>query len=114
MNNEPVNIFVPKDFEDEMEVITTIFTPTNDIGLAIAGENMYPTSTCPILRIFMLETVDHGWAFKEELQAFTFLNFDDAQTFLENLPQMSALEMLILLNGQKEFGETEKEVRFLS
>lgn len=114
MNNEAVNIFMPKEFEDEMEVLTTIFNPTNDIGLAIAGENMHPTSKCPILRIFMLETIDQGWAFKEELQAFTFTNFDDAQTFLENLPQMSALEMLILMNGQKEFEETETEVRFLS
>ncbi|MBU0905900.1 MAG: hypothetical protein KKF57_11970 [Firmicutes bacterium] len=114
MNHEAVHIFVPKEFEDEMEVLTTIFNPTNDIGLAIAGENMHPTSKCPILRIFMLETVDQGWAFKEELQAFTFLNFDDAQTFLENLPQMSGLEMLIILNGQKDFGEIESEVGLLS
>lgn len=99
MNNEAVNIFMPKNFEDEMEVITTIFNPTNDIGLAIAGENLHPTSKCPILRIFMLETVDQGWAFKEELQAFAFLNYDDAQSFLENLPTMSALDLLIVMNG---------------
>ena len=114
MNNEAVNIFMPKNFEDEMEVITTIFNPTNDIGLAIAGENLHPTSENPIIRIFMLENVDQGWAFKEELQAFTFLNYEYAQAFLENLPQMSALEMLIILNGQKDVGETETEVRFLS
>ncbi|WP_342541938.1 hypothetical protein MHH33_12795 [Paenisporosarcina sp. FSL H8-0542] len=114
MNNEAVNIFMPENFEDEMEVIATIFTPTNDIGLAIAGENLHPTSKCPIVRIFMLETVDQGWAFKEELQAFAFSNFDEAQSFLENLPQMSALEMLIILNGQKDFWETKTDVGFLS
>lgn len=114
MNNEAVNIFMPKNFEDEMEVISTIFNPTNDIGLAIAGENLHPTSERPIIRIFMLEIVDQGWAFKEELQAFTFLNYEDAHAFLENLPQMSALEMLIILNGQNDVGETETEVRYLS
>ena len=31
--------------------------------------------------------VDERWAFKEELQAFTFLNYEDAHAFLENPPQ---------------------------
>lgn len=107
MNKEAVNIFIPKNFEDEMEVLTTIFNPTNDIGLAIAGENLHPSSKCPIVRIFMLETVNQGWAFKEELQSFAFSNYDEAQSFLENLPEMSALEMLIILNGQKDLRETD-------
>ena len=51
-NSEAVNIFMPENFEDMMEVITTIFTPTNDIGLAIAGENLHQTSERPINEFF--------------------------------------------------------------
>ena len=114
MMDETVNIFMPKNFEDEMEVISTIFNPTNDIGLAIARENLHPTSERPIIRIFMLETVDQGWAFKEELQAFTFLNYEDAHVFLENLPQMSALEGYLPGSFVIAARDIETEVRLLS
>jgi len=100
-NDEAVKILMPEEFGDEMEILTTVFTPENEIGLVIAGENMYQTSENPVIRIFMLENVDLGWALNEELQAFAFLNYDEAQSFLVNLPNMSALELLIIMNGQE-------------
>jgi hypothetical protein len=42
MINDDFKILIPEDFEDDMQVITTIFNSTKDVGLVIAGEDMYP------------------------------------------------------------------------
>jgi len=105
MNDENVKILIPEGFEDDMEIITTIFSSTKEVGLVIAGEDMYPTSEHPILRIYLLENVDLGWTLQEELHAFAFWNYNDAQSFLENLPTMSALDLLIVMNGQEPYRE---------
>jgi hypothetical protein len=112
MMNEDVNILIPEGFEDDMEIITTIFNLTKEMGLVIAGEDMYPTSKHPILRIYLLENIDVGWAIQKELHAFAFLNYETARLFLENLPNMSALELLIMLNVQEN--SKESEAAFLS
>jgi len=101
--NKDVNLLVPEGFEDDMEIITTIFSSTKDVGLVIAGEDMYPTSEHPVLRIYLLEEIDIGWAIQEELQAFVFLDYDAAKLFLENLPDMSALELLVMMNSRKDY-----------
>ena len=100
--NEDVNILVPEGFEDDMEIITTIFSSTKDVGLVIGGEDMYPTSEHPVLRIYLLEQIDIGWAIQEELQAFAFLDYNTAKLFLENLPNMSALELLVMMNSRED------------
>ncbi|PUB08351.1 hypothetical protein [Paenisporosarcina sp. OV554] len=64
-----------------MKIITTIFSSIKEVGLVIAGEDMYPTSKHPILRIYLLENIDLGWAIQEELHAFAFLNYDAAKLF---------------------------------
>jgi len=103
--NEEVKILIPEDFKENMEIITTIFSSIKDVGLVIVGEDMYPTSEQPILRIFLLENGDVGWGLQDELHTFAFLNYDEAQSFLENLPTMSALELLIIMNGQEHSRE---------
>jgi len=103
--NEDVNILIPEGFADDMEIITTIFSSTKDVGLVIAGEDMYPTSQHPVLRIYLLEQINVGWTIQEELHAFAFLNYDAARLFLEQLPNMSALEMLIMMNAREESRE---------
>lgn len=113
MIKEDVQLLLPEGFEDKMEIITTIFNSTNEVGFVIAGESMHPTSKQPILRIYLLANVDVGWVLQEELQAFAFTNYDNAQSFLENLPSMSALELLLVMNGQQQLSE-EPVVNFLS
>lgn len=112
MINEDVKILIPEDFEDNMKIITTIFSSTKEVGLVIAGEDMYPTSEHPILRIYLLEHIDLGWAIQEELHAFAFLNYDTAKLFLEKLPNMSALELLIMMSAQED--SREPHAGFLS
>lgn len=112
MKNERIRIMMPPEFEDTMENLMTIFSPTQDLGVTVAGEDMYPTSEHPTLRLFLIEKLDIGWAFKDELQAFTFMNYDAAQSFLKKLPDMSALEMLLMMNAQED--SSESEVGFLS
>ncbi|QBP43194.1 hypothetical protein [Paenisporosarcina antarctica] len=110
--NERVSIMMPPEFENTMENLMTIFSSTQDLGITVAGEDMYPTSKHPILRLFLIEKFDLGWAFKDELQAFTFLNYDAAQSFLKRLPDMSAFEMLLMMNAQED--SSESEVGYLS
>lgn len=110
MKNERVSIIMPPEFEDTMQNLLTIFSPTKDIGVTVAGEDMYPTSEHPTLRILLIEKLDIGWAFKDELQAFTFMNYNAAQSFLKRLPNMSALELLLMMNAQEN--SSESEVRF--
>jgi len=98
---------MPQEFEDTMENLMTIFSPTQDLGVTVAGEDMYPTSKHPTLRLFLIEKLDGGWSFKDELQAFTFMNYQDAQSFLKSLPNMSALELLLLMNTQEDSSESE-------
>ncbi|PUB08348.1 hypothetical protein [Paenisporosarcina sp. OV554] len=112
MINEDVKILIPEDFEDNMKIITTIFSSTKEVGLVIAGEDMYPTSEHPILRIYLLEHIDLGWAIQEELHAFAFLNYDAARLFLEKLPNMSALELLIMMSAHED--SREPHAGFLS
>lgn len=114
MIEENVKLLIPEGFEDNLEIITTIFSSTNEVGFAIVGEDMNPASLRPVLRIYLLENVDSGWMLQEELQAFAFWNYDKAQSFLRDLPTMSALELLIIMNTHEEKETMEPVVGFLS
>jgi len=38
MKNERISIMMPQEFEDTMENLMTIFSPTQDLGVTVAGE----------------------------------------------------------------------------
>ncbi|MFX3675237.1 MAG: hypothetical protein ACE3JQ_12450 [Paenisporosarcina sp.] len=42
MIGEEVGILFQEGFEDDKAIIMTIFCPTREIGLVIAGKDMYP------------------------------------------------------------------------
>ena len=114
MIEENVTLLIPEGFEDDLEIITTIFNETKEVGFAIVGEDMHPDSKQPIIRIYLLANVDSGWMFQEELQAFAFWNYEKAQSFLSNLPTMSALEILMIMNSHEETENMEPTADFLS
>ncbi|KQL33343.1 hypothetical protein [Psychrobacillus sp. FJAT-21963] len=91
---------MPIDLE-HMEVVNLIESPTVE-GLAILflGENLEDNeNNKPTIRVYLLKRIQGIFEIEKELYAFSFYNVNKALTFADNLPQMSALELLIDMNS---------------
>lgn len=94
-----LNIKLPIDLESK-ELIQLIESPVvKDLGILIMGENMNGT---PNIRFYQLEKIKDLFEVKKELQTFTFHNSAEAMIFLEHLPNMSALELLLMMGTVDE------------
>ncbi|MER2079697.1 hypothetical protein [Psychrobacillus psychrotolerans] len=94
-----LNINLPIDLES-MELIQLIESPVvNGLGILIMGENMNGT---PNIRFYQLEKIKDLFEVKKELQTFTFHSSAEAMIFLEHLPNMSALELLLMMGTVDE------------
>lgn len=92
-------VIFPDELLENTVVETTIFTEQNDIyGIAALSEEGEGSTF--ILRIHQLMWLDDEGAFSpvQELEAFSFLNRGDLDDFLTRLPNITGLEMLMLLN----------------
>ena len=94
-----LNINLPIDLES-MELIQLIESPVvNGLGILIMGENM---NGAPNIRFYQLEKIKDSFEVKKELQTFTFHSSVEALLFLEHLPNMSALELLLMMGTVDE------------
>ena len=94
-----LNINLPIELES-MELIQLIESPVvNGLGILIMGENMNGT---PNIRFYQLEKIKDLFEVKKELQTFTFHSSAEAMIFLEHLPNMSALELLLMMGTVDE------------
>lgn len=101
MRNNNVEIVIPENLND-LKVLQTVISPVYEhMGILILGEDMHRGSTSPIIRIYLLEKVDNKYLIQHEIRAFNFLNYATANSFQQELPKMSALELLIAMNNQK-------------
>lgn len=92
---------LPEEFEG-MELLETLISPAkSDMGIMILGENYSEGAERPTVRIYLISIEEDEWDFEGELQAFEFLNFESAKRFVEELPSMSAIDLLLLLNGHR-------------
>ncbi|WP_298830116.1 hypothetical protein [uncultured Planococcus sp.] len=92
---------LPEEFEG-MELLQTLLSPAkSDRGIMILGKNYSDGVERPTVRIYLISIEENEWDLEEELQAFTFLNFGSAKRFVEGLPSMSAIDLLLLLNGHQ-------------
>ena len=99
---------LPEEFEG-MKLLQTLISPAkSDMGIMILGENYSDGAERPTVRIYLISIKEDEWDFEGELQAFTFLNFESAKRFVEELPSMSAIDLLLLLNGHQS-SYTNKE-----
>ncbi len=80
-------------------------------GVIIAGENYEETAIQPIVRIYLITMEDEGWVIETELPVFTFSDLDRANNFVSNLPNLSAIDILIRMNGQRSNTSSESIVR---
>ncbi|WP_033543914.1 hypothetical protein [Planococcus sp. CAU13] len=92
---------LPKEFEG-MELLQTLISPVKpDMAIMVFGENYSNRTEQPTVRIYLISIEEDKWDFEGELQAFVFLNFESAQRFVDDLPDMSAIDLLLLLNGHR-------------
>lgn len=96
MNEE--NVFFPDEMMENKKLETVIISPVStEIGIAALSES---SQSMHILRLYQLsfEEYENTYIPVQELEAFSFQHYDELTNFLEKLPEMSALEMLLVLN----------------
>lgn len=87
---------------DGMVLIETLISPMQpNTGVIIAGENYEEASIQPIVRIYLIAMEEENWLIEAELQAFAFSNIDNANKFVSDLPNLSAIDILIRMNGNQ-------------
>ena len=98
-------IVIPEELKVNMKILSTVLSPTKEeIGILIMGENMEPkqyTSRLSVIRLYLLSKRNFKYYIEMELEAFAFHDLDSAYEFLNNLPNMSALELIIMMNSPK-------------
>lgn len=97
-HDSSLKIVLPVGLSNEMTVEQTIF-PTNsdEVGIAVLSHVENDTH---IMRIYKLMRNHETTLFEPvlEMAAFSFKNKNDFNEFLEKLPKLTGLEMLLLLN----------------
>lgn len=101
MLEKEIEIVVPEELNDFV-FINTVTTPgLKDIAVLIMGQDLEPVgSQLPTIRLYLLKRIESEYHFEEEIEAFSFLDTSDAMNFVMKLPQMSALELLLMMHGQ--------------
>lgn len=92
---------IPQGFE-ELKLLGTLLSPTAaDTGIIIMGEDYEKDSTEPTIWLYLVRLVGEEWHIQDELEAFTFTNYESAERFVADLPGMSAIDLLLLMNGHQ-------------
>ncbi|WKA57143.1 hypothetical protein QWY16_11590 [Planococcus shenhongbingii] len=83
-----------------MEILETLISPVNmDMGVMIVGEDYFEGAKQSIVRFYLITIKEDECYIDDELQAFAFPNFNSAKKFAEDAPTMSAIDLMLLMNG---------------
>lgn len=96
-----------------MHFLTTLISQEkSDTGILLLGENTdrenYMEGSMSAVRIYLLKKCGTKFHVQVELEALAFEDIEFAYEFLEGLPNMSALDFLVMMHVQ----ETEDEFEF--
>jgi len=97
MNNEKKVVF-PTSVLEEMQIEGTIFPKVvSDLGIAMLSHQDGPAH---VLRIYQLlyNSVDDIYEPVQELASFSLPTKNDLLSFIDNIPHLNGIEMLLLLN----------------
>ncbi len=103
MNNQ-IQLIIPEWFVlDELHIIETVIgDPLSETGMVIAGENLDATKyCCPTIRLYMIRLVGDQYELMKELDAFQFQSVEDAKAFCAKLPQLNAIDLIMLMNKEE-------------
>lgn len=99
-----VEVNIPEWFElDGLSALHTVISPVfRDVGVLIAGENLDNSKCCdPIVRLYLVTLTEDKYEVTKELDSFKFKCINAARTFSEKLPNLNALDLVMLLNKEK-------------
>ena len=106
-------VIVSDSLLENMQIYTSVIDPRNgDIGLLILTGNMEPVSIRDadepaIVKFYSIKKLGAEFRVDSEIDTFKFDNLGPASQFLETLPKMSALELLLLKNDRGSDFEEE-------
>lgn len=101
MWSKDVHVEVPKKMLEGMKIEGTAISPSHpEVGVLIISKGFNQFSKEILFRLYRIQkdfTTD-SYYIVLELEAFMFKRFKEAKDFLEKLPNMTGLEMLLFLN----------------
>ena len=88
---------------DGLHTLKTIVSPNaEENGILVAGENLDATKCCnPTVRLYLMKLVDNQYEVMKELDAFSFKTTDEALRFSSKLPEISAIDLVLMLNKEQ-------------
>lgn len=90
-----ISIVFPNEIWRKKKFENAFVTPLNPlVGVAAFTETKEPN----VLRLYQLLKQEDGYHLTHELQAFNFPNKFNMTSFLQRLPEMTALEILMLMS----------------
>ncbi|MEO4052226.1 geranylgeranyl pyrophosphate synthase [Solibacillus sp. CAU 1738] len=101
--NKQIEINIPEWFElDGLSTLQVVISPnTDNVGIILAGENLDLTKTCcPTIRMYLVNLINGKYELTKELEAFTFNSKEEALQFSEKLPELTAIDLVMMLNNQ--------------
>ena len=112
-------LVIPEGLAD-MQILTRFSSQEkSDTGILVLGENTdranYIEGSMSAVRIYLMIKSGTKYHVEGELEAFTFYDLESAYEFLEGLPNMSALDLLVMMydwRPEHEF-EFEEEMTIL-
>lgn len=96
-------IVFPQDLLEEMTIESTVFSPRDqDIGVAILSKR---TNDYYIVKVYQLLLSDDAqqYNFIQELAVFKYETQQEIDNLVTRFPQISGLEMLVMLNPVQTF-----------
>ncbi|WP_445491518.1 hypothetical protein [Niallia sp. 03133] len=99
-SNSAISVVYPNVLMKGMKKEGIMISPVDvNIGIAALSEKEYENQ---ILRLYQLVREENTYHFSHELAAFRFTSYHELDPFLQKLPAISGLEMLMLLNPYPE------------
>lgn len=90
-----------KEIVENHNVLVTLLSPYHsNLAILITGEDYFQKSTKTIIRVYLITEIRDEWSIQTELESFAFSNYNSANKFINDLPGMSAIDLLILMNGE--------------
>ncbi|MBD8031837.1 MULTISPECIES: geranylgeranyl pyrophosphate synthase [Solibacillus] len=102
--NSQIQLMVPEWFvQDELHIIETIINKVSGTsGIVIAGENFDASKQYnPIVRLYTIGLVEDQYELIKELDSFQFKTVEDAKLFCSKLPELNAIDLIMLMNKEE-------------
>ncbi|GKW45868.1 hypothetical protein [Planococcus sp. NCCP-2050] len=85
---------------ENINILATLQSPSDPyLGILITGEEYFLDSKQPIIKVYLINKSNSEWRIQKELETFVFSSYASAKKFVMDLPEMSALDLLLVMNG---------------